>query len=95
MTHVMFLKRGQSQTLFTLRFIKKLHFSIKIYLFIFIMEWRSSSRKRIKPTCIEESEVVGPFPIIVKYQPYYVCAENRLKITKSLIKWVCHVKTHA
>ena len=33
-------------------------------------------------------EVLGPFPIIVAYVPYFVCDANLQKITVNLINWL-------
>ena len=37
---------------------------------------------------IEDKDVLGPFPIIVAYVPYFVCDANLQKITAHLINWL-------
>merc|ERR1712004_3702 len=46
-----------------------------------------SKRKQPIPR-IEDKEVLGPFPIIVTYVPYFVCDANLQKITLNLINWL-------
>ena len=37
---------------------------------------------------IEDKEVLGPFPIIVTYVPFFVSDANLQKITVNLINWL-------
>ena len=50
----------------------------------------ASNKKRKQPIPrIEDKEVLGPFPITIDmHVPYFVCDENRQKITVNLVKWL-------
>ena len=50
----------------------------------------ASNKKRKQPIPrIEDKEVLGPFPITIDmHVPYFVCNENRQKITVNLVKWL-------
>ena len=53
------------------------------------MASRDPPNKRKQPIPrIEDKEVLGPFPIIVAYVPYFVCDANLQKITVNLINWL-------
>merc|ERR1712062_19256 len=48
------------------------------------------NKKRKQPIPrIEDKEVLGSFPITIDmHVPYFVCDENRQKITVNLVKWL-------
>ena len=53
------------------------------------MASRAPPNKRKQPIPrIEDKDVLGPFPIIVAYVPYFVCDANLQKITVNLINWL-------